>query len=140
MRDKLISIQSNSDEIFMIQNNLDSPETGSIFHQPLKNLLFVGISTLNIRQVSINYMSPPAGDIYCSSLRVCPSVRPSVPCPGVTLPLSEPYLQEPFMEKIEKNFINNIFTEVVQQKIKIQFCQKFKKFWPKNHFLNLCFV
>ena len=89
------------------------------------------------------YMSPPAGDIYCSSLRVCPSVRPYVRpsvCPYVTLPLSQPYLLEPLIEKNWKNSINNIPTEVVQRKIKIQFCQKFKKFWPKNHFLNLCFV
>ena len=84
-------------------------------------------------------MSPPTGDIYCYSLRVCPSVRPSVRL-SVTLSLSEPYLQEPFMQKICKKFQNNILTEVVQQKIKIQFCQKFWKFWPKIHFLNLCFV
>ena len=43
-------------------------------------------------------------------------------------------------KKFAKNSKNNIPTEVVQQKIKIQFCQKFWKFWPKNHFLNLCFV
>ena len=86
-------------------------------------------------------MSPE--DIYCSSIRVCPffppcmSVRPSV-CPCVTQPLSEPYLPEPFM--VFLNFINNMPTEVVQQKIKIQFCQILLKFWPKTHFLNVCFV
>ena len=68
-------------------------------------------------------------------------VRPSVRMSCVTLPLSEPYLPEPFLEKNNKNIsINNIPTEVVQQKIKIQFCQKLLKFWPKKHFLNLCFV
>ena len=30
------------------------------------------------RPVVSNYMSPPAGDIYCFSLRACPSVRPCV--------------------------------------------------------------
>ena len=66
-----------------------------------------------------NYMSPPVGDIHCSSLRVCTSVRPSV-CPYVTLP----YLQEAFVEKkLKKKSINNIPTEGEDQKIKIQFCQ-----------------
>ena len=82
---------------------------------------------------------PPAGDIYCFSLRVCPSVRPFV-CNAF---LSEPYLQELFVQKKmqKKKCKNNISTEVVQRKIKIQFCQIFWKFWPKKkHFLNLRFV
>ena len=85
------------------------------------------------------YMSPPAGDIYCSSLRVCPSVRLSVrPC--VTLSCPSHISKNPSCKKIAKNYKNNIPTEVVQQKVKIPFCQKFWKFWPKNHFLDLCFV
>ena len=53
------------------------------------------------------------------------SARPSV---RVTLPLTEPYLQEPFVHsKVEIVFIINIPTEVVQQNIKI-------KFWPKTLF------
>ena len=51
------------------------------------------------------------------------------------------YLQEPFVQKkIAKKSKNNMPTEVVQRKIKIKFYQKFWKFWPKIHFLNLCFV
>ena len=64
-------------------------------------------------------MSPPA-EIYI----VLPSVyvRPSV-CACVTIPLSEPYLPESFVQKVENVPINNIPTEVVQQQKKIQFCQ-----------------
>ena len=87
------------------------------------------------------YMSPPAGDIYCFSLRVCPSVRPCV----------RPFVCNAFLiraisprafraNNLQKKMKNNIPTEVVQQKIKIQFCPKFWKFWPKNHFLDLCFI
>ena len=66
--------------------------------------------------------------IICLPLRetyiVFPSVyvRPSVRL-SVTLCLSEPYLQE--FKNLQKNSKNNIPTEVVQQKIKIQFCQTF---------------
>ena len=47
------------------------------------------------------YVSPCGRHIlfFPSCMSVRPSVRPSVPCPCVTLPLSEPYLQEPFIEK-----------------------------------------
>ena len=70
-----------------------------------------------------NYMSPPAGDIYRSWLRVCPSV---------TLPLSGPYLLESYMYNFLTFSPNNILTEVVQQKIKIQIFPKILKFWPKK--------
>ena len=79
-------------------------------------------------------MSPPAGDIYCFCLRVCPSVRPSVRL-SVTLSLSKNLSCK---KNCKKNPKNNISTELVQQKIKIQFGKKIWKFWPKNHFLNLC--
>ena len=69
-------------------------------------------------------MSPPAGDIYRSWLRVCPSV------PSVTLSLSWPYLLESYMYNYQTFFPNNILTEVVQQKIKFNIL----KFWPKNTF------
>ena len=73
--------------------------------------------------VSSSYMSPPAGDIYCSSLRVCPSVRPSVrPC--VTLSCPSHIFKNLSCKKFAKNFKNSLPTEVVQRKIKIQFCQK----------------
>ena len=50
-------------------------------------------------------MSPPAGDIYCFSLRVCASVRPSVRPFVCNAFLSEPDLQEPFEQKICKKFL-----------------------------------
>ena len=77
--------------------------------------------------------------IVFPSVYVRPSVRPSVRL-SVTLSCPSHISKNPLCKKIAKIFKNNIPTEVVQQKIKIQFCQKFWKFWPKNHFLNLCFV
>ena len=56
--------------------------------------------------LSLHYMSPPAGDIYCFSppcMSVRLSVRPYVRL-SVTLSLSEPYLQEPFVQKNCKQF------------------------------------
>ena len=88
-----------------------------------------------LQNTTFYYMSHPAGDIYCFSLRVCPSVRLAVRLAvrlSVTLSLSEPYLPEPVVHICFYKSTNNIFTEVVQQKIKILFCQKLLKFWPKN--------
>ena len=74
------------------------------------------------------YVSPCGRHILFFSVYVRPSVRLSVRPSVCNAFLSEPYLQEPFMQKkIAKKFKNNIFTEVVQRKIKIQFCQKLPK-------------
>ena len=78
------------------------------------------------------YLCLPLRETYIvfPSVYVRPSVRLSV-----TLSLSEPYLQEPFVQKkIAKNSENNIVTEVVQQKNKIQFCQKNGSFGQKTTF------
>ena len=93
-------------------------------------------------------MSPPAGDIYCFSLRVCPSVRasvrPSVRASvrlSVTLTLSEPYLQEPFVQKICKKNPKIIYLlKLCNEKSKFNFAKNFGSFGKKNHFLDLCFV
>ena len=55
---------------------------------------------VSLTDIYTSYMSPPAGDIYCFSLRVCASVRPFV-CNAF---LSEPDLQETFVQKICKKF------------------------------------
>ena len=84
------------------------------------------------------YMSPPAGDIYCFSLRVCASVRPFV-CNAF---LSAPYLQEPFVQKNLQNIPKITYLlKLCNEKVKIQFCQKFWKFWPKKNTFGIwCFV
>ena len=67
------------------------------------------------------------------------SVRPSVRI-AVTLPLSEPYLPEPFVQKkLKKKSINNIPTEVVQQKIKIQFLPKIVEVLAKKKLFEFVF-
>ena len=76
------------------------------------------------RLVSLWLHISPCGRHILFSLRVCPFVRKFV-----TLPLSKSYLPEPFVQK--KYFFStiNIYTEVVQQAIKIKFCQKKTLFW-----------
>ena len=73
----------------------------------------------------MNYITPPAGDIYCSSLRVCPSVRMSV-CNATLVRAMSPRTFH------GKNSINNIPTEVVQRKIKNSVLPKIVKFWTKK--------
>ena len=78
-------------------------------------------------------MSPPAGDIYCSSLRVCPSVRLSVrPC--VTLSCPSNICKNLSCKKIANNFKNDIPTEVVQSKSKFNFAKNFGSFGQKTTF------
>ena len=79
-------------------------------------------------------MSPPAGDIYCSSLRVRPSVR--------MLRYRYPsHISKNLRAKnLQKNSKNNTPTEVVQQKIKIQILPKILEVLPKKYFFDLCFV
>ena len=84
-------------------------------------------------------MSPPAEDIYCFSLRVCPFVRPSVRASvrlSVTLSLSEPYLQEPFVQKNCKNFQFQIayLLKLCNKKSKFNFAKKFGSLAKKPRF------
>ena len=74
--------------------------------------------------------------IVLPSVYVRPSVRMSV-CYATLVRAISPRTSH--RKKMKKKSINNIPTEVVQQKIKIQFCQKLLKFWPKNHFLEFVF-
>ena len=111
------------------------------------SLLYIITSYFRVLKTSLRhyYTSPPAGDIYCFSLRVCPSVRPSV-CASVrpsirlsvTLSCPSHISKNLSCKKFAKKSKNNIPTEVLQRKIKIQFCQKILEVLAKKkHFLNL---
>ena len=78
-------------------------------------------------------MSPPAGDIYCFSLRVCASVRPSVRL-SVTLSCPSQISKNLSCKKVAKNFKNNIPTEVAQKKSKFNFAKNFGSFGQKTTF------
>ena len=55
--------------------------------------------------------------------------------------LSEPYLREPFVQKIENFSTINIPTEVVQQKNQYSILPKsLEVVAKKKNFLNLCFA
>ena len=88
---------------------------------------------------ALNYMSPPAGDIYGSCLWYVR--RLPVPRPSLTVILSEPCFLEPIVKgrNVRLFFTINIPTEVLPQKIKI--CPTIFKFWPKTkkNVLNLHF-
>ena len=109
-------------------------DKGSVTHGYPDGRTYTEGRTICLPQGEIyNYMSPPAGDIYCSYLGVCPSVRPSVrPC--VTLACPSHISKNLPCKIFAKNSKNNIPTEVVQQKIKILFCQKFGSFGQKPLF------
>ena len=97
-------------------------------------------SRINLVSLSPNYMSTPAGDIHCFSLRVCPSVRPPVRL-SVTPSLSEPYLQEPFVQNICKKNPKIIYLLNLCNKKKFNFAKNFGCFGPKKkHFLNSLFM
>ena len=93
--------------------------------------MLTGVHTVHV----VLYVSPCGRHILffppCMSVR--PPVRPFV---YYAFLHREPYLQEPFVLKKIKY---NIPTEVVQRKIKIQFCQKFGSFGQKKTLFKFLF-
>ena len=83
-----------------------------------------------------NHMSPPAETYIvfppCMSVRPC--VRASV-CLSVTLSLSEPYLQEPFVQKnCKKNWKMAYLLKLCNKKSKFNFAKNFGSFGQKTLF------
>ena len=106
-----------------------------IKRQTISNLRWVQMWQRNNDTLPYHYISPPAGDIYCSSLRVCPSVLRSLRMSVCYATLIRAISPRNFHEKkMKKKSINNIPTEVVQRKSKFNFAKNCCSFGKKNTF------